>query len=162
VFTCFVDLAGSNLNNIPNLFPKFHPNPLRNESTHVGKDVHLSTYVYILLTNQGKPPNKFRKFNKLPSGSPHLHTGTRSHDGRRTQYSHIHTDCAVRSDVGVCSWLFIVNGALSIDIIGDNGIDSKDTVSDDRIDPTVTESDDRIDASDVVYEDINATILAQT
>jgi hypothetical protein len=31
--------------NIPNLFPKFHPNPSINESTTVGKDIHIHMQV---------------------------------------------------------------------------------------------------------------------
>jgi hypothetical protein len=50
VLNLFVDLARNNENNIPNLIPKFHPNPLRNETTKVAIDIH--TYIQ---TNFDKP-----------------------------------------------------------------------------------------------------------
>jgi hypothetical protein len=70
VFKLSVDLA-NNENNIPNLFPKFHPNPLRNETTQIATYIHTYIHTYILtyihtyihthtlLTNQGKHPKDF-------------------------------------------------------------------------------------------------------
>jgi hypothetical protein len=56
VFKFFVDLATNNENNIPNLIPKFHLNPLRNETTKVAIDIHTYIQTYRqtdkLLTNQ--------------------------------------------------------------------------------------------------------------
>jgi hypothetical protein len=46
VFKYFVDLATINENNIPNLIPKFHPNPLRNETTKVAIDIHTYIHTY--------------------------------------------------------------------------------------------------------------------
>jgi hypothetical protein len=44
VFKFVVDLATNNETNMPNLIPKFHPNPLRNETTNVAIDIHIHKY----------------------------------------------------------------------------------------------------------------------
>jgi hypothetical protein len=46
VFKLFVDLSESIYCNSPNLFPKFHPNPLINESTTVWKDIYIHTHTH--------------------------------------------------------------------------------------------------------------------
>jgi hypothetical protein len=46
MFKFVVDLATINENSIPNLIPKFHPYPLRNETTKVAIDIHTHTHTH--------------------------------------------------------------------------------------------------------------------